>query len=68
MKHYLLTFIVAPFVTPFFPAEEPIKLPAKENFHLFLLVGQSNMAGRGVIDVQDKTLNPRVLMLNKLVI
>ncbi|GIS60437.1 MAG: hypothetical protein CM1200mP2_26620 [Planctomycetaceae bacterium] len=24
-----------------------IRLPAKKDFHLFLLVGQSNMAGRG---------------------
>jgi hypothetical protein len=28
VKHYLLTFIVALFVVPFSPAEEPIKLPA----------------------------------------
>ncbi len=24
-----------------------MQLPARENFHLFLLAGQSNMAGRG---------------------
>ena len=65
MKHYFLTFVVALLVAPFSTAEEPIKLPAKEKFHLFLLVGQSNMAGRGVVDAQDKTPNPRVLMLNK---
>jgi hypothetical protein len=40
-------------------------LPAKENFHLFLLVGQSNMAGRGVVADQDKVPIPRVLMLNQ---
>jgi len=44
---------------------EPTKLPPKEKFHLFLLVGQSNMAGRGVVEAQDKTPHPRVLMLNK---
>ncbi len=44
---------------------QEVVLPAKENFHLFLLVGQSNMAGRGVVESQDKTAHPRVLMLNK---
>lgn len=47
MKYYFLTFVVALLVAPCSPAEQPLKLPAKENFHLFLLVGQSNMAGRG---------------------
>ncbi len=40
-------------------------LPAKERFHLFLLVGQSNMAGRGLIDEQDQRVDPRVLMLTR---
>jgi hypothetical protein len=40
-------------------------LPPKERFHLFLLVGQSNMAGRGTVTTQDKTPHPRVLMLNQ---
>ena len=40
-------------------------LPNKENFHLFLLVGQSNMAGRGKVGPADKKPHPRVLMLNK---
>ncbi|MCB1277375.1 sialate O-acetylesterase [Prosthecobacter sp.] len=39
--------------------------PAKDKFWLFLLVGQSNMAGRGVVEEQDKTPHPRVLMLSK---
>lgn len=38
---------------------------AKKDFHLFLLVGQSNMAGRGKVEPQDKQPHPRVLMLNK---
>lgn len=41
------------------------KLPAKENFHLFLLVGQSNMAGRGTVTPEDKKPLPRILMLNQ---
>ena len=40
-------------------------LPAKDKFHLFLLVGQSNMAGRGAVEAQDSVVNPRVLMLSK---
>ena len=40
-------------------------LPAKDRFHLFLLVGQSNMAGRGVVTADDKVPHARVLMLNK---
>jgi hypothetical protein len=40
-------------------------LPPKEKFHLFLLVGQSNMAGRGVVAPEDKIPDARVLMLNQ---
>jgi len=43
----------------------PIRLPSKENFHLFLLVGQSNMAGRGKVEEEDRKPHPRVLMLTK---
>lgn len=56
----LLAFFVSVFA-----AAEDAPLPAKDKFHLFLLVGQSNMAGRGVVEAQDKEINPRVLMLSK---
>lgn len=46
-------------------ADEKIKLPARENFHLILLAGQSNMAGRGVISPSDRIPHPRVLMQNR---
>jgi len=39
--------------------------PPKEKFHLFLLIGQSNMAGRGTVEAQDKVPHPRVLTLNQ---
>jgi hypothetical protein len=39
--------------------------PAKDRFHLFLLVGQSNMAGRGTVTPADREPDPRVLMLNQ---
>jgi hypothetical protein len=35
------------------------------NFHLYLLIGQSNMSGRGALDAQSKETNSRVLMLTK---
>jgi len=46
-------------------ANPSVQLPPKENFHLYLLAGQSNMAGRGVIDPEDNTAHPRVFMLSK---
>jgi len=45
--------------------DSKVELPSKENFHLFLLAGQSNMAGRGIIGASDKQPHPRVLALNK---
>ncbi|WP_145076931.1 sialate O-acetylesterase [Aureliella helgolandensis] len=42
-----------------------VLLPSdKEQFHLFLLAGQSNMAGRGPIAPEDLVTHPRVLSLN----
>ena len=41
------------------------KPPAKKQFHLYLLIGQSNMAGRGKIEAADKQAHPRVLKLDK---
>lgn len=46
-------------------AQDAAKLPPKESFHLFLLVGQSNMAGRGTVTEEDRKPHPRVLMLGK---
>jgi hypothetical protein len=34
------------------------------NFHLYLLIGQSNMAGRGVVDAESKQQDPQILMLD----
>ena len=43
-----------------------VRIPAeKERFQLFLLVGQSNMAGRGRIAEDDRRPHPRVVVLNK---
>ena len=42
-----------------------VKIPQKDKFYLFLLAGQSNMAGRGTVENEDKVVNPRVLALSK---
>src|SRR5687767_13153505 len=36
------------------------------NFHIYLLIGQSNMAGRGPLDMESKNVNPWILMLDSL--
>jgi len=41
-----------------------IHAKSEEGYHLYLLVGQSNMAGRGVIGEIDTTIHPRVFALN----
>lgn len=47
-------------------ADDAVKLPAKNDFRIFLLIGQSNMAGRGKPrEEQDKTPHPRVFVFNK---
>lgn len=41
------------------------KVPAGKGHDLYLLIGQSNMAGRGVIEDEDVRPHPRVLKLNR---
>ena len=66
MKRTLFLLTTLLFAAPAAPrAAEPVKLPPKSKVQLFLLVGQSNMAGRGAVEEQDRTPHPRVLMLNK---
>ncbi len=63
-----LFFFLCPLLaaTGLFAEDTPVHpLPEKENFHLFLLVGQSNMAGRGKVAPEDKKPDPRVLMFDK---
>jgi len=48
-----------------FLCAEDVQLPAKKDFQIFILAGQSNMAGRGMIDEESKKPNPRVFSLNK---
>lgn len=44
---------------------EEVVLPDKAEFHLFLLVGQSNMAGRGIVEEVDRVAHPRVMTLSQ---
>jgi hypothetical protein len=43
----------------------PAADPAPDHLQLFLLIGQSNMAGRGIVEPQDAETNPRIFMLTK---
>ena len=63
MKLRFLSFL-APLVSSFAIAQE-VKLPEKKDFQLFLLAGQSNMAGRGKQDEESRKTDPRILALNK---
>jgi len=44
--------------------EYPQEMPAKKHFWIFILSGQSNMAGRGIVEPQDTVPNPRILAMN----
>jgi hypothetical protein len=46
--------------------EEPFAAASADpNFHLYMLAGQSNMAGRGIVDSLSHPADPRILMLDK---
>jgi hypothetical protein len=46
-------------------APSPAKISSKEKFHLYLLIGQSNMAGRGVLDDKHAVSEDRILKFSK---
>ena len=43
----------------------PQKLPPRNRVWIFIMAGQSNMAGRGVVEPQDTLPNPRILTINR---
>ena len=76
MKSSILAIVCMLYVTGFaqnkdrtvnFPqTEEKVdKLPSKENLWIFIMAGQSNMAGRGFVEPQDTIPHPRVITINK---
>ena len=64
MKPRLILPLVASLLAPFCAAQE-VKIPEKKNFQLFILAGQSNMAGRGKVDDIARQTNSRILAMNK---
>lgn len=43
----------------------PDSMTAKENVWVFILAGQSNMAGRGIVEAEDTITNERVFSINQ---
>jgi hypothetical protein len=62
MRNLFILFIIVISATHFAVSQPVI---SKKKFHLYLLAGQSNMAGRGTVEQDDKTTHPRIWMLNK---
>ena len=53
--------------TKYFPAEKsfPNQSPAKKNTWVFILAGQSNMAGRGMVEPQDTLPDQRIFSIDQ---
>jgi hypothetical protein len=62
MRKLFLMYLILIFSMHFVSGQPSI---SKKKFHLYLLAGQSNMAGRGTIEQEDKTTHSRIWMLNK---
>lgn len=58
MKRIAVLIILFLFICVHIKAQE-------KHFDLYLLIGQSNMAGRGIVESQDTVAYPRVFTLNK---
>src|SRR4051794_19815842 len=66
LKNMVAFLLVALSAVHSFAADAEFKPPAnKQKFMVFLLVGQSNMAGRGKVEEQDQKAHPRVWKLDK---
>jgi hypothetical protein len=44
--------------------EYPKQMPSRQHFWIFIMAGQSNMAGRGIVEPKDTLPNPRILTVN----
>ena len=64
MKKNIFVLLMLIFSAAVF-ADDGVKIPEKSKFKLVLLIGQSNMAGRGFVEASDKVPHPRVVMLDK---
>lgn len=63
-KLALASLLLAPLVC-LSPADARQAARPDPEFHLYLLMGQSNMAGRGPVDDASKVVHPRVLKLDR---
>jgi hypothetical protein len=52
----------APVMSATAPEVEPALAPPERGFRVFLLMGQSNMAGRGVVEAVDRATDSRILV------
>ena len=59
----ILCFVTTGCTVP--PGASRLPAVSKNKFHLYLLIGQSNMAGRGTLAERDKQIHPRVFALNR---
>ena len=73
MKSILLILIISALFsfsqdnrTKYFPKSTVLvkHIPEKENIWVFILAGQSNMAGRGLVEPQDTIPNTRIMTIN----
>ena len=53
--------------TTYFPKQTDMatQYPKRENIWVFIMAGQSNMAGRGIVEPKDTISNKRILSINK---
>ena len=65
INRFLVCFTVCFLGSGTSPAQQSGIPTDQTQFHLFLLAGQSNMAGRGKVSSSDKKISPRILTLNK---
>ena len=74
VRYYLLLLVILSCSTPkpaerttYFPkqTEMPKEAINKEKVWVFIMAGQSNMAGRGIVEPKDTVANKRILSINK---
>lgn len=76
MKKVLFLFLLSPILvagqndllrTRNFPRQLEVvnSLPPREKVWVFIMAGQSNMAGRGFVEPQDTISHPRIMSINK---
>ena len=66
MRKLIPFLLLFAFYAVFIPAKaQNVQTDPNVRYDLYLLIGQSNMAGRGNIEAQDTITNPQVFMLNK---